>query len=222
MTRKSRKLPRTKPRALGAPRAFRSLGSYRAKRRFDVTPEPHGEKRRAAAKALRFVIQKHAARQLHYDFRLELGGTLLSWAVPKGPSVSPGTRRLAVRTEDHPLEYAEFEGEIPKGEYGGGSVEIWDRGRWIPESDPNAQLEAGRLSFTLEGERLRGRWHLVRTRAGAANGARESWLLMKARESAASDADASARERARAGARVARRLPAGSRGRASRRPDEGS
>lgn len=165
------------------------LAAYRAKRRFAATPEPAGEARpRRARREPSFVVQKHAARRLHYDFRLELDGVLLSWSVPKGPSLDPGTRRLAVRTEDHPLEYAGFEGIIPEGEYGGGTVVVWDRGTWHPESDPHEALRRGRLTFELFGEKLRGRWHLVRTRGDAAGRDRESWLLFKGRDDAARDA----------------------------------
>ena len=165
--------------------AQRSLRTYRAKRRFDRTPEPAGSGSRRARKprALRYVIQKHAARSLHYDFRLELDGVLLSWSVPKGPSLSPQEKRLAVRTEDHPLDYADFEGVIPKGEYGGGAVIVWDRGTWTPEGDARKDLERGRLTFDLHGEKLRGRWHLVRTRLDG--GKRENWLLFKSRDAEA-------------------------------------
>ncbi len=136
------------------------------------------------------MIQKHAARRLHYDFRLEAEGVLLSWSVPKGPSLAPTERRLAVRTEDHPIDYADFEGVIPKGQYGGGAVVVWDRGTWQPEDrdgrpvDTRAALEKGRLTFELFGEKLRGRWHLVRTRP---QGKQEAWLLFKGRDDAAND-----------------------------------
>ena len=158
------------------------LDPYRKKRHFERTPEPSGARKRAAQKpqGLRFVVQKHAARNLHYDFRLELSGVLLSWSVPKGPSLEPGARRLAVRTEDHPLEYADFEGVIPKGEYGGGTVLLWDRGTWLPEDDAQRALARGRLTFELRGEKLRGRFHLVRTRLDG--GKRENWLLFKGRD----------------------------------------
>ena len=166
----------------------RSLARYRAKRRFDRTAEPRGD-RPVAATGDRFVVQKHAARRLHYDFRLELDGVLLSWAVPRGPSLVPGARRLAVRTEDHPLDYADFEGIIPAGEYGGGTVAVWDRGRWTPEGDPRDGLRRGRLTFTLDGTKLRGRWHLVRTKLAAGRGGDgdggESWLLFKGKDDAA-------------------------------------
>ena len=157
----------------------RSLETYRKKRHFGRTSEPRGETRHA--EGFSFVVQKHAARALHYDFRLELDGVLLSWAVPKGPSVDPGEKRMAVQTEDHPLEYGDFEGVIPKGEYGGGSVIVWDRGSWIPEGDPRADYERGRLTFRLEGDKLKGGYHLVRTNSGTARGRAKtpSWLLIK-------------------------------------------
>lgn len=163
------------------------LSEYQRRRRFDATPEPSGAVRSASAPAApRFVVQKHAASHLHYDFRLEHAGVLLSWAVPKGPSLNVGARRLAMRTEDHPLEYADFEGVIPEGEYGGGRVLVWDRGTWQTEGDPDAQLASGNLTFSLDGEKLRGRFHLVRTKAERG---RERWLLFKGRDAGASDAD---------------------------------
>jgi bifunctional non-homologous end joining protein LigD len=158
------------------------LRAYHDRRRFDVTAEPAGDTSPAAAPGWTFVVQKHAARALHYDFRLELDGVLLSWAVPKGPSLEPGVRRLAARTEDHPLEYASFEGVIPAGEYGGGSVVVWDRGTWEPDGDPRAAMKKGRLTFTLSGDKLRGRWHLVRT---GKERDKEQWLLFKGKDEAA-------------------------------------
>src|SRR5262245_27903607 len=164
------------------------LDAYRRKRDFRKSPEPRGRRRRTRGtggrtRALgRFVVQKHAARRLHYDFRLELDGVLKSWAVPKGPSLTAGERRLAAQTEDHPLEYADFEGVIPAGEYGGGSVLVWDRGTWAPIGDANAGLEKGDLSFELSGEKLRGRWHLVRMRGRARDRGKASWLLIKGRD----------------------------------------
>ena len=119
------------------------------------------------------MVQKHAARRLHYDLRLEIGDALASWAVTRGPSLVPGDKRLAVHVEDHPLDYADFEGEIPKGQYGGGEVIVWDRGRWEPEGDPVRGLKKGRLDFTLEGAKLKGRWHLVRMGAKPRREARE-------------------------------------------------
>jgi bifunctional non-homologous end joining protein LigD len=158
------------------------LSKYRAKRDFAITDEPSGSD--GAASGRRFVIQQHAARSMHYDFRLEHGGVLWSWSVPKGPSLSPKTRRLAVRTEDHPIDYADFEGVIPKGEYGGGTVSVWDRGTWQPEGDAAAAMTAGKITFELRGEKLHGRWHLVRTKP---TGKQESWLLFKARDDDADD-----------------------------------
>ena len=142
-----------------------ALEVYRKKRKFDVTPEPRG--RKARAKGHQYVIQKHAARRLHYDLRLELDGVMKSWAVTRGPSLVPGEKRLAVETEDHPIEYNSFEGTIPEGEYGGGTVMIWDRGTWTPLEDPHRGLKKGHLSFSLDGEKLHGAWHLVRLRGTA-------------------------------------------------------
>jgi bifunctional non-homologous end joining protein LigD len=132
--------------------------------------------------ALSFVVHKHAARRLHYDFRLEHGGVLLSWAIPKGPSLDPHEKRLAVRVEDHPLDYGGFEGNLPEGKYGAGPVLIWDRGVWEPEEDPAAGLRAGKLVFRLHGEKLRGGFALVRMGGRAAREGRENWLLIKARD----------------------------------------
>jgi len=159
------------------------LQVYRKKRKFDVTPEPRGRTARAkaGAKDSQFVIQKHAARRLHYDLRLELDGVMKSWAVTRGPSLVPGEKRLAVHVEDHPVEYNTFEGTIPQGEYGGGTVMIWDRGRWIPEGDPNRDYKKGRLNFQLEGEKLHGRWHLVRMH-GRPGDKKENWLLIKGKD----------------------------------------
>ena len=161
------------------------LDTYRSMRRFDETPEPSGTRaaRRRDAQELAYVIQKHDARRLHYDFRLELDGTLKSWAVPKGPSLDPSVKRLAVHVEDHPLEYGSFEGEIPKGSYGAGTVEIWDRGTWRPEGtlrDAREGYARGRLKFELDGERLHGRWMLVRSRMDDTK--QEQWLLIKERD----------------------------------------
>ena len=154
-----------------------SLTPYRKKRDFKVTAEPRGHVV-APGKRLSFVIQKHAAKQLHYDFRLELGGTLKSWAVPKGPSLDPAVRRMAVHVEDHPLSYASFEGTIPKGQYGAGTVIVWDRGEWAPIGDPEAGFRAGKLKFDLHGEKLHGRWNLVRMK-GRASERQDPWLLIK-------------------------------------------
>lgn len=158
-----------------------ALDAYNAKRRFDRTREPRGRRsvRKASTRKMyRFVVQQHDATSMHYDFRLELDGVLLSWAVPKGPSLSPQVKRLAVQTEDHPVSYRNFEGEIPHGEYGGGTVIVWDRGRWTPEGDPHESLRRGHLSFTLDGEKLQGRFTLLRT-GKQRSGTKSSWLLFK-------------------------------------------
>ncbi|HLW47859.1 MAG TPA: DNA polymerase ligase N-terminal domain-containing protein [bacterium] len=181
-----------------------SLREYRHKRHFTSTPEPGGIKdgtsrsarRPAAIACLHFVVHKHQARSLHYDFRLEWAGVLLSWAVPKGIPTVPAAKRLAVRVEDHPLEYAKFEGRIPEGQYGAGTVEIWDQGEWRPDdNDVNAALRRGELKFRLLGRRLNGTWVLVRTRLSVARSKQETWLLIKRKEDAASrrgDASATA------------------------------
>ncbi len=159
---------------------FGKLAEYNRKRRFDVTPEPAGKLGRARKKALEFVVQKHRASRLHYDFRLEHDGVMLSWAVPKGPSLDPANKRFAMQTEDHPIEYNQFEGVIPEGEYGGGTVMIWDRGTWEPEvDDVDAALAKGDLKFTLHGKKLK---RLV----GAGADARRQWLLIKHRDKVAS------------------------------------
>ena len=163
------------------------LETYSRKRDFSVTPEPQGSEGREIGHS--FVIQKHAARRLHYDFRLEMDGVLKSWAVTKGPSLVPGEKRLAVHVEDHPLEYGEFEGTIPKGEYGGGTVLLWDRGSWTPVHDPEAGYAKGHLEFELQGEKLHGRWHLVRM-ARKPREKRENWLLIKGEDDAARSSDA--------------------------------
>ena len=156
------------------------LSEYNRKRDFEVTAEPSGSAagRKREASALSFVIQKHDARNLHYDFRLELDGVLLSWAVPKGPSLDPSQKRLAVHVEDHPLSYGGFEGSIPAGQYGAGDVIVWDRGIWQPHGDPHKAYAAGKLKFTLVGEKLSGDWALVRTRLKG-SGDKEQWLLIK-------------------------------------------
>ena len=163
----------------------RKLARYRAKRNFRRTTEPSGSRRRAAASGtMRFVVQKHAARRLHYDLRLELDGVFRSWAVTRGPSLDPRERRLAVEVEDHPLDYGDFEGTIPKGEYGGGTVQLWDRGYWapLPGTDARAALKAGNLKFLLAGERLAGEWVLVRMARDRERGKRTNWLLIKHRD----------------------------------------
>ncbi len=185
--------------------ATAKLAKYQSMRDFGVTAEPSGAstKPAKAAKSSRvksprasasaparsaagraYVIQKHAASRLHYDFRLELEGVLLSWSVPKGPSLKPAERRLAVRTEDHPLGYKSFEGIIPKGQYGGGTVLVWDQGSWDPIDDPTAGLAKGHLQFELHGEKLTGRWHLVKTRG---DGKQETWILFKGKDASANE-----------------------------------
>src|SRR5215831_14297042 len=158
------------------------LRRYSRKRDFSRTAEPSGQARSARSRRLIFVIQKHAARRLHWDFRLEWQGTLRSWAVPKGPSLDPDDKRLAVEVEDHPIAYAKFQGDIPKGQYGGGHVAIWDNGSWEPIGDPDKGLAKGHLEFLLHGKKLQGKWHLVRTRMV---GRQTQWLLMKSKDSAA-------------------------------------
>ncbi|MBW8126596.1 MULTISPECIES: DNA ligase D [Pseudomonas] len=166
------------------------LSDYNRKRDFGITAEPAGSapagKRKASA--LSFVIQKHDARNLHYDFRLELNGVLLSWAVPKGPSLDPSQKRLAVHVEDHPLGYGSFEGNIPAGQYGAGDVIVWDRGVWQPHDDPHKAYAAGKLKFTLVGEKLSGDWTLVRTRLKG-SGDKQQWLLIKEKDAQARPAD---------------------------------
>ena len=164
-----------------------ALEEYRRKRNFAKTPEPAGETRpqQKRSKALFFCVQKHLASHLHYDFRLEWNGVLLSWAVPKGPSLNPADKRLAMQTEDHPYDYGTFEGVIPEG-YGAGIVMLWDRGTWTPDvDDVDAALKKGDLKFTLDGYKLKGSWVLVRTGgryAGASGRPDRSWLLIKHRD----------------------------------------
>src|SRR4051794_39572730 len=159
------------------------LARYRSMRDFHVTQEPSGSESRsaktAAADALPFVIQKHAATRLHYDFRLGWNGVLKSWAVTKGPSYFPGDKRLAVQVEDHPMNYGDFEGIIPKGQYGGGTVMVWDHGTWEPHGDVDEGLAKGSLKFTLHGEKLKGKWALIRMGGRAANESKPNWLLIK-------------------------------------------
>ena len=189
------KKPAARPVAKGAQRRpsrgrTDALSTYRAKRQFERTPEPRG--RKARREGWLYTIQKHAARRLHYDLRLELDGVLKSWAVTRGPSVDPADRRLAVRTEDHPVDYATFEGRIPEGSYGAGTVLLWDRGTWEPIDDPHVGLARGKLAFRLHGERLTGRWALVRFKGGDRD-RRESWLLIKEKDDAVDrDADVTA------------------------------
>ncbi len=158
------------------------LDRYRAKRDFAKTAEPSGRGKVKSSKRLRFVIQKHAASHLHYDFRLELDGVFKSWAVAKGPSLDPADKRLAIEVEDHPLGYGDFEGTIPKGQYGGGTVMLWDRGYWECD-DPEDAYRKGKLDFTLEGEKLSGGWILTRMRRREGD-KRTNWLLIKHRDAA--------------------------------------
>jgi len=174
-----------------------SLDEYKRKRDFNKTPEPSGKLATSKSGSLFFCVQKHLASHLHYDFRLEHNGVLLSWAVPKGPSLDPKTKRLAMQTEDHPFDYGEFEGVIPEG-YGAGIVMLWDRGTWTPQvDDVDAALRKGDLKFTLDGYKLKGSWVLVRTsgrfpgaRGGTSSGgASRSWLLIKHRDDWAGELD---------------------------------
>jgi bifunctional non-homologous end joining protein LigD len=173
------------------------LEKYKQKRNFKESPEPAGDPKVAAARARKtkgqregfFCVQKHLASHLHYDLRLEHNGVLLSWAVPKGPSLDPSVKRLAMMVEDHPIEYGTFEGVIPSG-YGAGIVMLWDRGTWIPEvDDVDAALKKGDLKFTLTGYKLKGSWVLVRTKGTWAGGGDRSWLLIKHRDEWAGDVD---------------------------------
>ena len=167
------------------------LSAYQARRDFTRTAEPRGGAAPGASGHLRFVIQKHDATRLHYDLRLELDGVFKSWAVTKGPSLDPHDKRLAVEVEDHPLEYGDFEGTIPAGQYGGGTVQLWDRGTWEPQGMTAEEgLAKGDLKFTLEGERLHGSWVLVRIKAWS--GKRVNWLLIKHRDDHAREGDAGA------------------------------
>ena len=160
--------------------ASRKLARYRGKRDFERTPEPSGAGGAAAPGGLQYVVQRHDATRLHYDFRLEHDGVLKSWAVPKEPSLSTKDRRLAVQTEDHPLDYGGFEGEIPEGAYGAGSVVIWDRGHWQPLVDVDEGLKDGKLDFELDGERLKGRFTLVRmAERNKRKPGKNNWLLLK-------------------------------------------
>ena len=163
------------------------LATYRAKRDFSKTPEPPPERKRKAGNS--FVIQKHAATRTHFDFRLEHDGVLKSWAVTKGPSLDPAQKRLAVMTEDHPLEYGKFEGVIPKGEYGGGPVMLWDRGTWEPIGDPDEGLAKGDFKFRLHGDRLNGDYVLVRMKPRKEDRGKQNWLLIKKRDEYAGDGD---------------------------------
>ena len=168
------------------------LKDYAGKRDFSRTAEPkpkRAPKRPGKAAGLQFVMQKHAARRTHYALRLELDGVLKSWAVTRGPSLAVGDKRLAVRTEDHPMQYLDFEGNIPKGEYGGGAMIVWDRGTWTPDGDPQRGLDKGHLQFALDGARLKGRWHLVRIRPRQGERT-DPWLLIKSEDEFARPAGA--------------------------------
>ena len=186
------------------------LQAYRAKRNFQKTKEPSDDAPVASSDRLRFVIQKHDATRLHYDLRLELDGVFKSWAVTKGPSLDPHDKRLAVEVEDHPLAYGDFEGTIPKGEYGGGTVQLWDRGFWEPEGKLSAerQLQKGDLKFTLKGKRLHGSFVLVRMRSDRDGGKRTNWLLIKHRDEHAVDGDGEAVLKAETSVASGRKMPA--------------
>ncbi len=179
--------PAKKARKGVAAIAKKALKKYQSMRDFALTAEPSGHRPVAAAKRLRYVIQKHEATRLHYDFRLELNGTFKSWAVTRGPSLNPSDKRLAVEVEDHPLDYGDFEGTIPKGQYGGGTVMLWDRGYWEPDGDADRMLAKGDLKFTLDGDKLHGGWVLVRMRGDKFGGKRTNWLLIKHHDKYAKD-----------------------------------
>lgn len=169
------------------------LSPYQAKRDFSRTAEPGGENAVAPSEVRRYIIQKHAGTRLHYDFCLELDRVLKSWAVTKGPSIDPHDKRLSVEVEDHPLDYGDSEGTIPKGQYGGGSVQLWDRGYWLPEErDSAAALSKGELKFVVEGERLHGGWVLVRIRNRRMVEKKNNWLLIKHRDKIAREDDGGA------------------------------
>jgi bifunctional non-homologous end joining protein LigD len=160
------------------------LEEYRRKRKFTATPEPSGRVQRGTRRSI-FVVQKHAATRLHYDFRLAISGVLASWAIPKGPSMNPADKRLAIRTEDHPLAYAKFEGVIPEGQYGAGTVMVWDRGTYESQErmPPAEQLTRGTINVVLKGQKLRGGFALIRTAKRATDpGQKERWLLIKRRD----------------------------------------
>lgn len=157
------------------------LKKYQSKRNFHKTPEPQkNSAKQTTNNKLIFVVQKHYASHLHYDFRLEFDGTLKSWAIPKGPSLNPSEKRLAVEVEDHPLNYADFEGEIPEGQYGAGKVIIWDKGTWIPDENTTlSSLQKGHLNFELKGKKLKGKWSLIRMNLA---GKKNNWLLIKKKD----------------------------------------
>jgi bifunctional non-homologous end joining protein LigD len=191
--------------------AKKKLADYQAKRDFKKTSEPSGKAKIRAAEYPRFVIQKHAATRLHYDLRLEHEGVFKSWAVTKGPSLNPADKRLAVEVEDHPLDYGDFEGTIPKGEYGGGTVMLWDRGFWMPEGtkDVDAALRKGELKFTLAGEKLQGSFVLVRMKHDRERGKRNNWLLIKHRDKFASNDDVAEQDKSVASGRSMEQIVAG-------------
>ena len=198
------------------------LVEYRRKRDFSRTREPAGGKRNKSPR-LAYVIQKHDASRLHYDLRLELDGVMKSWAVPKGPSLDPSVKRLAIHVEDHPIEYNQFEGTIPEGEYGGGTVMIWDHGTYTAagdEDDPEAALRAGyrkgELKFGLHGKRLKGSWVLVRTKGRGDRSRQGQWLLIKHRDVAA-DPDTDPTEKFQTSARTGRTMAEIAEGRRKRR-----
>jgi bifunctional non-homologous end joining protein LigD len=172
------------------------LDEYRKKRQLGATTEPWGmDEVQNENGSLAYAVQKHMATNLHYDFRLEWRGVLLSWAVPKGPSLDPAVKRLAMKTEDHPIEYSGFEGVIPSGQYGAGTVMLWDRGTWHPENaDVDGSLQKGEIKFTLQGKKLQGAWVLVRTRGFGKNPPGSAWLLIKHRDQYASAKDVTLEE----------------------------
>jgi len=191
--------------------AKKKLADYQAKRDFKKTSEPSGKAKVRAAEYPRFVIQKHAATRLHYDLRLEHDGVFKSWAVTKGPSLNPADKRLAVEVEDHPLDYGDFEGTIPQGEYGGGTVMLWDRGFWMPEDtkDVDAALRKGELKFTLAGHKLKGSFVLVRMKRDRDGGKRSNWLLIKHRDEFASEVDVAEQDKSVASGRSLEQIAAG-------------
>ena len=191
--------------------ASSKLSLYRQKRDFTKTDEPSGQAKVTPAEYPRFVIQKHAATRLHYDLRLEVEGVFKSWAVTKGPSLNPADKRLAVEVEDHPLDYGDFEGTIPKGEYGGGTVMLWDRGFWAPEGtkDVDAALRKGELKFTLAGEKLRGGFVLVRLKNDRNRGKRNNWLLIKHRDEFSCEDDVAQHDKSVASRRSMDQIAAG-------------
>jgi bifunctional non-homologous end joining protein LigD len=186
------------------------LETYRAKRDFSKTGEPKGRLMTASVETRRFVIQKHAASRLHYDLRLEVGGVFKSWAVTKGPSLNPADKRLAVEVEDHPIDYGDFEGTIPKGQYGGGTVMLWDRGTWdTPANDPAKSLRKGELKFMLHGEKINGGWVIVRLARNRDGDKRTNWLLIKRRDNYASEAEVTAKDKSVASGRAMEEIEAG-------------